>query len=211
MVAEALKNIEINGQTYLLSAITGKVIDCQKRNETIVSGRGGGGFIRDGSGFVKPVSIHSQTKVYDQIFIIDELGQEHSFELCNFNLACRSNSKLSIVKVQKIKFDNGIILIVYNHDTRQIFFNEYKLYDWYKVSWLWHIPVFCLGWILSGIVSMILSFLSDSSLLSSLSLLIIFITPFLFERWREKVCYNRIKAFKSRDKLKRLIDYLVVS
>src|SRR5665213_651954 len=91
-----MKQVTINARNYDFTNITGRVEEASKNLETIVRGGGGGGATYGGTGYVAPVSITSTTVVHDQIFLIDNQGNEHSFQLQGMNIACRQGNELTI-------------------------------------------------------------------------------------------------------------------
>jgi hypothetical protein len=122
------KNIVVNGKTYVFKSVTGKVLNTTKSMETSVQGSvsGGGGRLREGSGKLKPVDLNlaSTTIVHDQFFLEDEAGQEHSFQLQGFNLACREGNSLTVVAAFKPGQPRGPYVAVLNHSTQNRYFNE---------------------------------------------------------------------------------------
>lgn len=122
-----MKTISSNGGTLELNWTTGIVDESGKNMETKVSGGGGGGFSYRGTGTTAPVSIRSKTTVHDQIFLTDTTGREHSFQLQNFNLACRAGNKLTVLWGIKKGAKSGPYIIVYNHSTAKEFINNADL------------------------------------------------------------------------------------
>jgi hypothetical protein len=122
------KNIVVNGNTYVLRSVTGKVLNTTKSMETSVQGSvsGGGGRLHDGSGRLKPVDLNlaSTTIVHDQFFLEDEAGQEHSFQLQGFNVACREGNSLTVVAAFKPGQPRGPYIAVVNNSTQNRYFNE---------------------------------------------------------------------------------------
>jgi hypothetical protein len=122
------KNIVVNGNAYVLKSVTGKVLNTTKSMETSVQGSvsGGGGRLRDGSGKLKAVDLNlaSTTIVHDQFFLEDEAGQEHSFQLQGFNIACREGNSLTVVSAFKPGQLRGPYVAVLNHSTQNRYFNE---------------------------------------------------------------------------------------
>jgi hypothetical protein len=119
-----MQTITLSGTTYNLQATTGKVLSTNKNLETKVSGGGGGGFARRGSGFNSPVRITSTTTVHDQIFIEDKNGKEHSFQLSGYDLAARENNTLSVLAAFKENKDSGTYFAVINHSTDKIYYKD---------------------------------------------------------------------------------------
>ncbi|SCY23038.1 hypothetical protein [Flavobacterium caeni] len=113
-----------SNETYHLYVFTGKVLESSKNLETRVSGSGGGGFVYKGTGGSSDVTIRSRTLVHDQLFLLSETGEERSFQLQDFNLACRADQNLSIFWAIKQGDEYGPYLAVYNHNTNNIFFQH---------------------------------------------------------------------------------------
>lgn len=122
------KNIVVNGTTYALHSVTGKVLNTTKAMETSVQGSvsGGGGRLREGSGKLKPVDLNltSTTIVHDQVFLQDETGREHSFQLQGFNLACRESNSLTVTWAIKTGQARGPYVAVVNHSTQNRYLND---------------------------------------------------------------------------------------
>jgi hypothetical protein len=106
---------------------SGRVGDSSKNLETRVSGGGGGGYVQGGSGYVQPTYVTSSTTVHDTLFVVDSDGQEHSFQLSDFNLAVRPGNEVSVVWLIRPGKESGYYVAVRNHSTRQSFFDEAML------------------------------------------------------------------------------------
>ncbi len=119
-----MKTITAGGKTYQLYHTTGKVEETGKNMETKVSGGGGGGGTYSGYGGTAPVTIQSTTTIHDQIFLTDNLGNEHSFQLQDFNVACRSGNLLTVFWAIKGTDKTGPYIVVYNHTTGNAFYNK---------------------------------------------------------------------------------------
>lgn len=122
-----MKNITAGGQQYNLYWVCGKVEETGKNLETRVSGGGGGGATFGGYGGTAPVSIQSTTVVHDQIFLTDNDGKEHSFQLQSMDVACRSGNQLSVLWAIKSGGKTGPYIAVHNHTTGQSFFDKKAL------------------------------------------------------------------------------------
>lgn len=115
------------GKNHELRWVYGKVEEAGKNMETKVTGSGGGGATFGGYGGNAPVRIQSHTVVHDQIFLTDENGREHSFQLKEMNVACRSGNELSVIEAVKIGKTTGHYVVVYNHTTNQVFSHKGQL------------------------------------------------------------------------------------
>src|SRR5881296_840061 len=119
-----MKTIQIRGKEFVLYSTTGQVVGGSKNLETKVYGGGGGGSTHEGTGYSAPVRISSVTIVHDQIFLSDNGGKEHAFQLSDFDIACREGHKLTVVWVVKKGKERGPYIAVRNHTTSQTFFAE---------------------------------------------------------------------------------------
>lgn len=104
-------------KAFEVHQFTGQVAESAKNMETKVTGGGGGGSSYRGSGYTAPVSIRSTTVVHDQIFLINKEGKEKSFQLQDFNLACRSGNELTIYWYIRVGSSSGKYFFVKNHST----------------------------------------------------------------------------------------------
>ena len=111
-----MKKIEAEGKFFNIYWTTGTVKSEKKYSTTNVSG---GGSTINGQG---SVSISSTTTIHDDIFIIDESGKEHSFQLSNFDVACREGNKVSVVWAILEGKERGPYVLVINHDTLNNYF-----------------------------------------------------------------------------------------
>jgi len=143
--------LKAGGRTYALHYTTGTVQETGKNMETRVSGGGGGGTTFGGYGATAPVNIRSQTIVHDQLFITDAANKEHAFQLQDFNLACRTGHKVSVVWAIKKGKGSGKYIVVVNHSTGTNFYNEKALKNVFRLNlWLFLGIGFILGWWLGG-------------------------------------------------------------
>lgn len=119
-----MKTITTAGKTYNLYWTYGTVEESGKNMETQVSGGGGGGATYGGYGGNTPVHISSKTVIHDQIFLVDEEGFEHSFQLQDMNIACRKGNKLSVIWAIQQGKKKGPYIMAYNHTTGKVFNDE---------------------------------------------------------------------------------------
>ena len=122
-----MEELRIGSKTLSLSWFTGKVVGTTKNLETKVSGGGGGGYTSQGSGYTAPVSITSTTTVHDQLFLIDPSGKERSFQLQNFDIACRETHDVTVLWAAKKGKNNGYNVLVYNHTVSKAAFQRSSL------------------------------------------------------------------------------------
>lgn len=118
-----MKTIVVGGKNVELHAVKGLVLSTSKNMETKVTGSGGGGFSYRGTGGNSNVRIKSNTTIHDQLFLLDDSGREHAFQLQDFNLACREGNNLAVVSAIKQGKDSGPYIAVVNHTTGKISFN----------------------------------------------------------------------------------------
>ncbi|MDB5120861.1 MAG: hypothetical protein JWN56_2079 [Sphingobacteriales bacterium] len=119
-----MKTITAGGKVYDLYCAKGHVEETGKNMETRVSGGGGGGATFGGYGATAPVSIQSHTVVHDQLFLTDKAGNEHSFQLQGFNVACRVGNELSVLWAVKRGNKTGDYIAVYNYTTGNVFYSK---------------------------------------------------------------------------------------
>lgn len=132
-----MKPIHAGGGEYALHYTTGTVEETGKNMETRVSGGGGGGATYGGYGGTAPVTIRSQTIVHDQLFVTDANGEEHSFQLQDFNVACRAGHKISVIWAIKKGKQTGKYIAVVNHTTNNNFYNEKALKNVFRFN-IWY-------------------------------------------------------------------------
>ncbi|MFV2058969.1 MAG: hypothetical protein ACC707_21120 [Thiohalomonadales bacterium] len=135
MVSEDYKSIRLNNTLLNLHATTGIVAETNTRSETEVSGSGGGGIpnTHPGSSSSSPVhfEIKSVTTRYQEFFLIDEDGREHSFNLVDFDITCRKGNLLTVLGI-KPKKDRGPYIAVYNHDTQIMSYDDEILEQYFR-------------------------------------------------------------------------------
>ena len=113
-----MKAIKLNFIPYEFSGITGTVVGKDKRSDTKVHGyvsNNGGG------------NISSTTVISDDIFLLDKNGKEHSFQLLNFDIACRNDNILSVLSSHPFGRKSGRYFAVINHSTGKIFYHQYRV------------------------------------------------------------------------------------
>jgi len=120
-----MKTIQTSGKQYNLYWSFGKVEGGASKNmETRVHGSGGGS---NGYGSTAPVNISSTTTIHDQFFLKDKTGKESSFQLQDFNVACREGNELSVIWAIKKGGKTGPYIVVHNRTTSDTFFQEAEL------------------------------------------------------------------------------------
>jgi len=121
------------GLDYKISSLTGTVMETQTRSETEVTGniRGGGGYLSKGSGRISSVKgkIESETTRFQNLFLLDEEGKEHSIELNNFLIPCRAEQKLTLFSATTDSRSKGLFFSAYNHNTSEHYENDSALSD----------------------------------------------------------------------------------
>lgn len=185
------KTIVVNGTTYALHSVTGKVLNTTKSMETSVQGSvsGGGGRLYEGSGKLKPVDLNlaSTTIVHDQFFLEDANGREHSFQLQGFNVACREGNSLTVVWAIKAGQQRGPYVAVVNNSTQTRFYNEKAIDDLSSPSLL----LYLLGFLVAIAV--------EFKVFSGFWLLLVLfsVTAFVFPAVRGTKTGKGINVFKS--------------
>ena len=106
-----MKTITSNTKTYNIYHTFGKVANTNKNMETRVHGSGGANNTN--------VRISSTTIVHDHLFVIDNDGQEHSFQLQGFDLACREGNEIAVAWGIKNGSNKGPYFMVHNFTTKQ--------------------------------------------------------------------------------------------
>ncbi len=119
-----------------LHYFAGIVEESGKNLETRVSGGGGGGATYQGTGGSAPISISSTTIIHDQLFLTSKEGKERSFQLQDFNLACRRGNEVTVFWGIKKGKSNGSYLAVKNHTTEQQFFDENEVDKMFLNLWM---------------------------------------------------------------------------
>ncbi|PZX49891.1 hypothetical protein [Algoriphagus chordae] len=111
-------------KAFNIYQFSGEVAESGKNLETRVSGGGGGGSTYQGSGYSAPVSITSQTVIHDQLFLINSEGKERSFQLQDFNLACRKGNNVTVYWYIREGKSQGSYFGVINHSTDQNYIDQ---------------------------------------------------------------------------------------
>jgi len=118
-----MKTIRINGKDCQLYWVSGNVLESDKKMQTETSG----GQIYYANNRPYSTGISTTTTIHDEIFISDNAGKEHSFQLRNFNVACRTGNKVSVIWAVKGRKRSGPYVAVLNHSTSKIFYHEASL------------------------------------------------------------------------------------
>lgn len=132
-----MKSFNPSGATaFDLHLFSGIIEESGKNLETRVSGGGGGGATYQGTGGTAPISITSKTVIHDQLFLTSKEGKERSFQLQDFNLACRRGNEVTVYWGIKQGSSNGPYLAVKNHTTEQEFFDEGQISKMFLNLWI---------------------------------------------------------------------------
>lgn len=144
--------IQIRGKNYHVYEFTGRVAHSNKQLETVVSGGGGGGATYQGTGGTAPVSISSRTYTHDDIFLVNEQGQEQVIRLVDWNLATREGHVIQAIWMIKDGQDSGPYLIINNLTTQTVQWSDKKLGEVLRLEWwrIFIIPIVIL--IVGGII-----------------------------------------------------------
>lgn len=95
--------------------VTGEVLASDKYHETHISGRGGGGYIGQYSGRIKPIAIDSSTVINHEFWIKTKYGVERDIKLHNINIPLRSGQKITLISAARKGADTGLYSILVNH------------------------------------------------------------------------------------------------
>lgn len=110
------------GLKYGVFTVSGGVEATDTRSETEVTGSisGGGGMSYQGTGGNAPVSgrIESKTTRFQNIFLKEDDGTEHTVELVNFLVPCNSSQRLTLFGVTHGNNEYGSWFRAYNHNSR---------------------------------------------------------------------------------------------
>jgi len=119
--------VNIGPKTVHLYSTTGVVQEAGKRSETHVHGSGGGSALPMSGSHTTNVRITSTTTVHDDLFIVDDDGKEHAFQLQDFDVAVRKGNRITITHAIASNKQSGPYILVQNHSTRQHFFKKKRL------------------------------------------------------------------------------------
>jgi hypothetical protein len=131
----AMREITINGTTFQVHALTGRVASTNKQLETRVSGGGGGGMMHQGSGYSSAVHITSTTVTHDQIFLVDDAGSEHALRLQNWDIACREGNQMTAVWLIKKGKTSGNYVAIRNHSIDETKYDDKGLAKIHRPAW----------------------------------------------------------------------------
>lgn len=150
-----MKPIHIKGKDYELYATTGTVTRSEKSRETNVHGSGGGGYTNNGYGQTSNVRIYSTTTEHDLLFMQDGNGNEHSYQLQDFGLACNTGHEITVLQAVEKTKDRGPYIVVHNHSTRKTFSQQATLNSMFRdnrwITWLkFGGPGLVLGYFMGG-------------------------------------------------------------
>jgi hypothetical protein len=184
-----MEKLEAGGKLFNILWTTGTVVAQTKLATTSVHGSGGGS---SGSGYSAPVSISSSTTIHNDIFIKDENGKEHSFQLSDFDIACHEGSKVSVVWGILDGKQTGSYVLVMNHDTANNYFASDKVIDALYGPW----KIFgmgCLALILVVVATVTIIFFGGF-----IRLLLVFVAvTYGSIFWKNKQSKSFIRKFKS--------------
>lgn len=126
-----MKTFNIDGFKDSFQSITGTIAGKNSMSETIVQGS---------AGYSTPVNLSSATVVHDQLFLIDGKGQEHALKLRDWDVACRTGHRMTLIwKAKKTHNPNLYFeltdmnntreryMAVHNHTTNSTQYNEYLI------------------------------------------------------------------------------------
>ena len=150
-----MRTIQTCNKEYELYWVTGAVAETGKNMETKVHGSGGGSY-GGAYGGTAPVRISSTTTVHDQIFVVDREGKEHSFQLQDFNVACRTGNEVTVLWAVRKGKKSGPYVVVHNRTTSKTYFQEAALNGIFSYPLLYPIGIAVLCLFLYNILPMFL-------------------------------------------------------
>lgn len=201
--------IKINKHIYKLTLLTGKVASFSKRAQTEVTGSGGGGSGHAGYTSTSDVKISSLTTIHEDILIIDREGIEHSFQLLNYDIACREGNTLTVIKATKTGDATGCSIIVYNHSTKKIYYNNDRLFGFCRPHILAIISSFlALGYLTYSIPSLLGMEPEDGNLGAIMFLMLAAATFFVPRYMIKHLGYRRSNIFKKSADVAKLKEEL---
>lgn len=108
---------------FELYHFTGKVVGASKNVTTEVHRT---------VGYQNQVRVHSSTTTNNDLFLIDDAGQEKSFQLTDFNVSCREGQILTVTWAIRKGKQQGPYFAVENKTTDQFFFKESVLFMMFR-------------------------------------------------------------------------------
>ena len=102
--------------------VTGEVLKSDKYNETHISGRGGGGYIGQYGGRIKPITIDSSTVINHEFWIKTEYGVEQDINLSNIDIPLRPGQKITLISAARKGAGFGFYSILVNHSAGKHWF-----------------------------------------------------------------------------------------
>ena len=160
----ALNTIQIRGKTYHVYEFTGKVAQSNKQLETVVSGGGGGGATYQGTGGSAPVRISSTTYTHDDIFLVNEQGQEHVMRLVDWDIATREGHIIQAIWLIPEGKDQGSYVAINNISTNTLLWGDHGRHgsigklvrpEWWKVFILPIVVLVVSGMIISWLAILV--------------------------------------------------------
>lgn len=173
-----MKSVKIGGKTINFHATIGTVLSTSKNLETRISSSVDSNSVR----------VNSMTIVHDQLFLRDQFGKEHSFQLQDFNLACREGNSLAVIWGVKEGRTNGPYLAVINYTTGNTFFGKSGLFKTGNPN-VWKLAGLFVGILILGFTILKFVFLPIALLL-----------------WFSFIGYFFIKTRRNSKKIKKAID-----
>ncbi|GAA5017446.1 hypothetical protein GCM10023206_30200 [Acinetobacter puyangensis] len=183
--------IQVRGKNYNIYEFTGKVAHSNKQLETVVSGGGGGGATYQGTGGAAPVRISSTTYTHDDIFLVNDQGQEHVLRLVDWDIATREGHIIQAIWLIKEGKDEGSYVAINNLSTNTLLWGDRGRHgsigklvrpEWWKV--------FILPIVILVASAMIISWLS-------IVLVIVYFYFVVHKPWKDDIqsVKNQLKPF----------------
>lgn len=110
-----------------IHTVTGRAHDLMKGSTTTVTGGSSSSLGADGSVQSVSGSVRSETTIHDQLMVTDADGNEHSFQLTDFNIAVGAGQKVSVAWAIPRFRKRGAYFLVVNHATNRRYFRDKAL------------------------------------------------------------------------------------
>lgn len=102
-----MTTIKLKLKSFKFKVYTGRVLHLDKGKSSTISGSYN--------------DIRTTTTAHDTLYLIDENGQERSYELTGLNIAAREGHTMSVIWAAKENANTGYYVKAFNHTTNQHF------------------------------------------------------------------------------------------
>ena len=147
--------LRIRRTNYEVHQFTGKVIQANKHLESRVFGIGTGNLNYHGNMAQAQISVNSKIRTHDDIFLLNELGQEQAFQLVDWDIATRENHLIQVIWLIKAGEESRDYLIWNNLSLHQTQWNQALIEQLLRPAWwmilivpviIFFVVVAILGW-----------------------------------------------------------------